>query len=68
MAVTPNTTIKILKSPLTLDYKNQLTFANKQAQFNYFNSLPSIDITGASYQRKNSVIEFPRTYWFYFRL
>ena len=49
MAVTPNTTIKLLKSPLTLDYKNQLTFGSKEAQHNYFNSLPSLDITGSSY-------------------
>lgn len=62
MAITPNTNIKLLKNPLELDNKNQLTFANKESQFNYFNSLPKIDITGSYYQRKNSVIEFPRPY------
>ncbi len=62
MAITPDTNIKLLKVPLELSNKNQLTFQNKQAQFNYFNSLPKIEIDKCNYQRKDSIIAFPRTY------
>ena len=40
MAVTPHTNIKLLKVPIELDNKNQLTFSNQNTQFNYFNGLP----------------------------
>lgn len=59
MAITPNTNLKLLKCPLSLDNKNQLTFANETAQFNYFNSLPSIEKENFKYIRLNSVIRFP---------
>lgn len=59
MAVTPSTNIKLLKCPLELDNKNQITFASKQAQFNYFNSLPYKEIDYVSYQRKDNYIAFP---------
>lgn len=59
MAVTPNTVLRLIKNPLTLDNKNQLTFSNKTAQENYFKSLPYTEITEISYQRRNSVIYFP---------
>ena len=59
MAVTPNTILRLIKNPLTLDNKNQLTFSNKTAQENYFKSLPHTEITEISYQRRNSVIYFP---------
>ena len=59
MAVTPTTNIKILKCPIELDNKNQLTFASVQAQFNYFNNLPYLEITDSYYQRKDSYIEYP---------
>lgn len=59
MAVTPSTNIKLLKCPLELDNKNQITFASKQAQFNYFNSLPNREIDYVSYQRKDNYIAFP---------
>ena len=62
MAITPDTNIKLLKVPLELSNKNQLTFQNKQAQFNYFNSLPKIEIDKCNYQRKDSIIAFPRPY------
>lgn len=62
MAVTPNTNVKLLKVPLELDNKNQLTFSSKTAQYNYFNSLSSIDVINCSYQRKDNIIRFPRTY------
>lgn len=59
MALSPNTDLFILKCPLTLSNKHQITFQNKQEQFEYFNSLPKIEIEPTSYQRKNEVIRFP---------
>ena len=61
MAITPNTNLKLIKSKLAIDNVNQLTFPNKQAQYNYFNSLPFISIEDeeVSYQRKDNVLHFP---------
>lgn len=59
MAVTPNSNIKLLRSPLTLDNKNQLTFGEGTAQYNYFNSLPKIEFENCSYQRKDNKIRVP---------
>ena len=53
MAVTPDTEIILLKVPLELDNKNQLTFASKEAQYNYFNSLPKLEYDSCTYQRKD---------------
>ena len=57
--IAPNTNITLLKVPLELSNKNQLTFTNKQAQFNYFNSLPKIEEDKCTYQRKDNIIRFP---------
>ena len=62
MAISPNTTLKLLKVPIELDNKNQLNFASQQAQFNYFNNCESIEIEDISYQRRNGIIRFPRSY------
>lgn len=59
MVIAPNSNITLLKVPLELSNKNQLTFSNKQAQFNYFNSLTKIELENATYQRKEGVIRFP---------
>ena len=59
MAITPQTEIRLLKLPLSIDNKNQLTFNNKNEQFNYFNSLDYIDVLNSSYQRKDNIIRFP---------
>lgn len=59
MAISPQTNIKLLKCPLTLSNKNQLTFENKEKQFEYFNSLPKIEIDEVYYQRKDNIIRFP---------
>lgn len=58
MAIQPDTDIRLIKSPLTLSNKHQITFANNQAQANYFLSLPYIEDQNASYQRKDNVIRF----------
>ena len=59
MVIAPQTNITLLKVPLELSNKNQLTFSNKQAQYNYFNSLPKLELENATYQRKDGVIRFP---------
>ena len=59
MAVTPQTDIYLLKSPLTLSNKHQLTFSNATAQHKYFNSLTKIGINDGSYQRKDGFIRYP---------
>lgn len=60
MAVTPNTDIRLLKVPIELDNKNQLTFANETAQANYFLSINDyLDFESCQYQRKNSVMNIP---------
>lgn len=58
MAITPDTDIRILKVPLSIDNKNQLTFVSKQAQETYFKSLPYIEMNNCTYLRKDSVIRF----------
>lgn len=57
--ITPQSDIILLKAPLELSDNNQLTFANATAQTNYFLSLPKLEITGATYQRKDNTIRFP---------
>lgn len=58
MVIIPQTKIRLLKVPLTLDNKNQLTFTNKDVQYNYFNSLPKLIEDNATYLRKDGVIRF----------
>lgn len=59
MAITPNTGVRLLKVPISLDNKNQLTFSNKNEQYHYFDSLEKIEIDDVTYQRKDNVIRFP---------
>ena len=56
--ITPNTDLYILKVPLEIDDINQLDFASKTAQYNYFNSLPKIVVEDYTYQRKDNTIRF----------
>ena len=58
-AITPQTELKLLKCPIESDNRNQLTFANETAQYNYFNSLPKLEVDNFTYQRKDSVIRYP---------
>ena len=55
----PITNIRILKSPILLDNKNQLTFENEDEQYYYFSRLPYLEVNDASYQRKDNIIRFP---------
>lgn len=59
MAITPHTDLYLLKCPLTLNNKNQLTFSSKSAQESYFKSLSKLHIDDISYQRKDDVIRYP---------
>ena len=58
LLIEPNTNIRIIKSPIELDNLNQLTFSSKQAQENYFKSLPYLEMDDSSYQRKDGYIRF----------
>lgn len=55
----PNSEIYLLKTPIELDNNNQLTFANVTAQYNYFYSCPKINISEATFQRKDGFIRYP---------
>ena len=56
MIVTPNTIVRLIKCPIELDQKNQLTFASRQAQENYFLGLPHIEETDFTFQRKDNLL------------
>lgn len=58
MVVIPNTDIYLLKCPLQIDNKNQLTFTDTTAQYNYFSSLTKLELEDATYQRKDGVLRF----------
>lgn len=60
MGISPQTDIRLVKCPLTLSNKHQLTFANITAQENYFLGLTYVEDDLASYQRKEGVIRFNR--------
>lgn len=60
--ITPNTDLYLLKVPLEINDINQLKFNSATAQFNYFNSLPKIEVEDFTYQRKDSTIRFPEQY------
>lgn len=54
--ITPNTNVFLLKCPIELDNNHQLNFSNTTAQYNYFHSLPKLELENFSYQRKDGVI------------
>lgn len=58
MTITPQSEIRVVKVPLTISNKHQITFANKDAQYNYFNSLTHLTMENATYQRKDDRIYF----------
>lgn len=59
MAITPHTDLRLLKVPINIDNQNQLTFANANAQYNYFNSLDKLEVDNFTYQRKDGIIRYP---------
>ena len=58
-AITPQTELRLIKCPIESDNRNQLTFSNATDQYNYFNSLPHLEVDNFTYQRKDSVIRYP---------
>ena len=53
------TDIRLVKVPLEIDNKNQLTFSSKIEQYNYFNSCTHIELDDSSYQRKDNIVRYP---------
>lgn len=58
-AITPQTELRLLKCPIENDNRNQINFATTTAQYNYFNSLPSLTVDNFTYQRKDGIIRYP---------
>lgn len=58
MAVTPHTNLFLLRCPLGINNKNQLTFNNPTDQYNYFQSLTKLEVDNISYQRHNNIIRY----------
>ena len=58
-AITPQTELRLIKCPIESDNRNQITFSNATAQYNYFNSLSHLTVDNFTYQRKDSVIRYP---------
>lgn len=58
MVIIPNSRIRLLKSPIELDNRNQLTFNDVNTQTSYFLSLPYLEYDECTYQRKEGVIRF----------
>lgn len=56
-SITPQGQIYLCKTPLVNDYKNQLTFANKNAQLAYFNSTIQKTYDNYTYIKKDNVIK-----------
>ena len=60
--ITPQSDVYLLKVPLEINDLNQLTFASKTAQYNYFSNLPKIEFDNFTYQRKDNIIRVPALY------
>lgn len=57
MVITPNSDVILLKCPLELDERNQLSFTSKNAQYDYFYNLPKLVVgTDYTYVRKDNYI------------
>ena len=57
--IAPNSEIYLIKCPIELDNLNQLSFANASAQHSYFNGLPKLSLSKATFQRKDGTIRWP---------
>lgn len=58
-AITPSTNLYLLKSPVNLSDQNQITFASKQIQYEYFSGLTKLSVDDFTYQRKDYTIRYP---------
>lgn len=60
MPITPSTNVRILKIPIEIDNKNQLTFSSVSDQTSYFLGISDhIEINDSQYQRKDGILYFP---------
>ena len=57
MTITPQGQLYLCKTPLKNDYKNQLTFANANAQLTYFNSVIQHTFDNYTYIKKDNVVK-----------
>lgn len=57
MTISPNGQLYLCKTKLENDYKNQLTFKNKEAQLSYFNSTIQHTFSEYTYIKKDNVIQ-----------
>lgn len=57
MTITPQGQLYLCKTPLKNDYKNQLTFANANAQLTYFNSVIQHTFDNYTYIKKDNVVQ-----------
>lgn len=60
--VAPQSNIRLLKCPLSIDNKHQMDFSTASAQYNYFHSLPHLDLEDATYVRKDEELYFDASY------
>lgn len=58
-AITPSTNLYLLKNPNSLSDQNQITFASKQIQYEYFSGLTKLSVDDFTYQRKDYTIRYP---------
>ena len=57
MTITPQGQLYLCKTPLENDYKNQLTFANANAQLTYFNSVIQKTFDNYTYIKKDNSVK-----------
>lgn len=62
MLLSPDTEIKFLHVPISLDQKNQLTFNSKNEQAKYFLDNVIYEFDEVSFQRENNVIRLNKNY------
>ena len=60
--ITPSTDLILLKCPIEIDQQNQITFTSYDAQVAWFQSLPKLEVTDFTYQRKDGTVRFPAVY------
>ena len=60
--ITPSTDLILLKCPLEVDQQNQITFNSYDAQAAWFLSLPKLEVTDFTYQRKDGTVRFPAVF------
>lgn len=60
--ITPSTDLILLKCPLEIDQANQITFTSYDDQARWFQTLPKLEVTNFTYQRKDGTVRFPSVF------